>query len=66
VFTPESRDNATLPVRAISRMPYGCRMPWMAVIFCSLPCVANMHGINLAAQNDGLKCLHMAASRLQL
>jgi len=66
VLTPESRDNATLPVRAISRMPYGCRMPWMAVIFCSLPCNAEMRGVSVAEQDKGLMYLHMAALHLQL
>ena len=59
VFTPESLDSATLPVRAISRMPYGCRRPCIAVIFCSLPCTTGM-------QHEPADMLHTRDRRLCL
>ena len=66
VFTPESRDSATLPVRAISRMPYGCSRPWMAVIFSSLPCNVTMRGIRPAVLNQGHGVCRSAGLHLQL
>lgn len=38
VLMPESRASATRPVRATSRIPYGCSKAWMADILLSLPC----------------------------
>ena len=48
VLIPESRASATRPVRATSRIPYGCSRLWMADIFVSLPWEARACSVSAA------------------